>query len=460
MRLKLRDSGMRRHVMAADTSGVYESSPDPAVLLAKARAYAAQSEQIKIDLVMTWLDMHALGGIPAITGWSPLEWLQLEAGLSRFEAHRLVRMASRLQTLQHTLGVLAAGHINFEQAAVICAETTRLRGDVLLQVERFCCDHAIELRARGDNPDILGFVQEAVQDARGPRDVERVEARARAGQTLVSQQDFDGGGFIYANLDPVSYDTTVRGIEDAAGRPTPAVSRTMQRAEGLVAMASGWLAGGTDTPATPTKQALADADGVMLRQDGEHPDLLSVDEHTRLDAMVRRGAATAKPSVTVLVDLEKVQGPYLGVLLQSVGRRAPRLSARLLDTLTCAGDLIVQLTEGRRPLVELKDRHTLPAVTRRAVIARDRGCRWTGCARPAWMCDVHHIIAREDGGDHHPDNLVVLCREHHVRLHGTHWTATLDGATAAFCISRRADGTEPAHTTFPRGIPPPVAAHR
>ncbi|MFT6803987.1 MAG: hypothetical protein ACJA2H_000998, partial [Nitriliruptoraceae bacterium] len=36
---------MRRHVMAADTSGVYESSPDPALLLAKARTYAAQSEQ-------------------------------------------------------------------------------------------------------------------------------------------------------------------------------------------------------------------------------------------------------------------------------------------------------------------------------------------------------------------------------------------------------------------------------
>ena len=61
------------------------------------------------------------------------------------------------------------------------------------------------------------------------------------------------------------------------------------------------------------------------------------------------------------------------------------------------------------------------------------------------------------GGDHHASNLVGLCRRHHVRLHGRFWTATLDPDTAAFSLSRRRDGTDPRHTTYPSHRPPEVA---
>jgi hypothetical protein len=80
---------------------------------------------------------------------------------------------------------------------------------------------------------------------------------------------------------------------------------------------------------------------------------------------------------------------------------------------------------------------------------------------------VHHIRHRADGGDHSVDNLVTLCRRHHTRLHGTHWTASLDPTTAAFHLSRHRDGSNPVHTTFPHGThparataPPEVAVPR
>jgi hypothetical protein len=33
------------------------------------------------------------------------------------------------------------------------------------------------------------------------------------------------------------------------------------------------------------------------------------------------------------------------------------------------------------------------------------------------MCDAHHLTHRADGGDTTIDNLVLLCRRHHVLWH-------------------------------------------
>ena len=33
------------------------------------------------------------------------------------------------------------------------------------------------------------------------------------------------------------------------------------------------------------------------------------------------------------------------------------------------------------------------------------------------MCDAHHLIARADAGPTELDNLVLLCRRHHVLWH-------------------------------------------
>lgn len=54
---------------------------------------------------------------------------------------------------------------------------------------------------------------------------------------------------------------------------------------------------------------------------------------------------------------------------------------------------------------------------RRAVSARDRCCVARGCTRPPAFCDVHHLVSRADGGPTTVENLVLLCRRHHVMWH-------------------------------------------
>jgi hypothetical protein len=60
---------------------------------------------------------------------------------------------------------------------------------------------------------------------------------------------------------------------------------------------------------------------------------------------------------------------------------------------------------------------TIPAATRRLVFRRDQWhCTVPGC-RSAHHLDIHHIVEREHGGSHEPDNLTLLCAGHHRAHH-------------------------------------------
>jgi hypothetical protein len=77
---------------------------------------------------------------------------------------------------------------------------------------------------------------------------------------------------------------------------------------------------------------------------------------------------------------------------------------------------------------------TIPAHLRRAVTTRDRGCRFPGCAQPASVCEIHHLIPRSGGGPTRLSNLVLLCAFHHLTaVHAWGWQLTLrpDGTTTA-----------------------------
>ena len=59
---------------------------------------------------------------------------------------------------------------------------------------------------------------------------------------------------------------------------------------------------------------------------------------------------------------------------------------------------------------------TIPPAMRRALKARDDGCRFPGCSSHRF-CDGHHIVHWQNGGETSLDNLVLLCRHHHRLVH-------------------------------------------
>lgn len=61
-----------------------------------------------------------------------------------------------------------------------------------------------------------------------------------------------------------------------------------------------------------------------------------------------------------------------------------------------------------------------------ALIARDGGCSFPGCAHPPEWCERHHLKAWIDGGRTDLDNLTLLCRYHHHNFERRGWACRLN----------------------------------
>jgi hypothetical protein len=73
------------------------------------------------------------------------------------------------------------------------------------------------------------------------------------------------------------------------------------------------------------------------------------------------------------------------------------------------------------PLAVGRASRVIPAALRRALAARDGGCRFPGCDRPAAWTDGHHLRHLAEGGETSARNLVLLCRPHHRKMHEGGW---------------------------------------
>jgi hypothetical protein len=93
------------------------------------------------------------------------------------------------------------------------------------------------------------------------------------------------------------------------------------------------------------------------------------------------------------------------------------------------------------PLEVGRAHRIVPPWIRKALHARDRGCRWSGCTAPAAWSEVHHLVAWYHGGATDIENLLLLCRWHHGLVHDglpddQRWQILLDPGTGEVTVFR------------------------
>ncbi|WP_327188550.1 HNH endonuclease signature motif containing protein [Streptomyces xinghaiensis] len=193
------------------------------------------------------------------------------------------------------------------------------------------------------------------------------------------------------------------------------------------------------TPQAAQLDAAVDAHAAAFADDGRTLNQKRVD--ALYDLVVNRpagdatagGRSAAVVQVTVSfdtligVDEEPAQLKGYGPVSATAAREvafAPGTIWRRLITHPKTGLLIKTDPTTYKPTAE----------TQRHVTARDMTCAFPSCQMPAHRCDLDHIqpFDHQDpqaGGATEPDNLMPLCRRHHLLKHRTRWQAERDPET-------------------------------
>jgi len=314
-------------------------------------------------------------------------WLRSRCRLSVAAAAQHVDVARRLPELPLTERSAASGSIGFHHCAVIARCATQVGSEAVRNVE----DTLVEAAQKLD-PRSLGFVTRRLRYCVDPdgaaEDAEAQHLRRR----FDICETFDGVFHISGLLDAEG-GALVRSAIDALDAKQAGETRAawQRRADALVELARRQLQSG-DLPTVA----------------GERPHLTVTASEATL-----RGEPGCAPGEM------RWAGP---VIAETVRRVACDASV----TRVVLGSRGEPLDAGRATRV-------IPAAMRRALVARDGGCRFPGCDRPPEWTDGHHVRHWADGGETKVENLVLLCRMHHRAVHEGRWRLAVgpDGEVTA-----------------------------
>ncbi|MGI9016903.1 MAG: DUF222 domain-containing protein [Euzebya sp.] len=382
-------------------------------------------------------------------GLSARRHLGLQASATGVDVGFLDRAVQTLSAMPRVWTAFDGGSLSWSQLRGIVLEARRLS-----VAQRQVLDEALAgvLASGLGEPD---RIVDTTADLAARLDREGLEnnedAQERA-QRLVLQPGFDGWTEIHGTLAPEVGATLGEALDAAADPPVspedprpvdadgkaipksvrPVQSRAQQWAEALGRIAATYLGGGTND------QPGGEGGGGLGRR-----------ARPRVVLIARISDLLTTPQ-TEDADCDGV-GSVVSRLLLRRGSGRLRVSRALVRSIADDAELIPLFTDDADMPVVIGDSYSpIPPALRRAVIARDQGCRAPGCSAPAAHCDVHHVIPREQGGPTDITNTALICRPDHTPLTRGRWTMRMDPDGTLYTTIGRTT-----YTTRPRLNAPP-----
>jgi Domain of unknown function (DUF222)/HNH endonuclease len=183
-----------------------------------------------------------------------------------------------------------------------------------------------------------------------------------------------------------------------------------------------WLKGAVDREGAA---ALKEALGPLARRNGD--DDHRTQEQRNAHALVElahhaldAGTIPGRPHLQVTASFETLAG-HLGSPAGELEFSAPICRATV-ERLACDCSLTRVILDSDSMVIDVgRSKRIVNGSRMRALHARDKGCRWPGCDRPASWTNAHHLVHWARGGTSDLGNLVLLCHRHHWMVHEGGW---------------------------------------
>lgn len=316
-------------------------------------------------------------------------WLTWACSVAPGAAREYVRVASALVDLPLLDAAFAAGRLSYSKVRAVTRVADRVAEQTLLDQALVHTASQLERVVRGyRKADGAGADQQRLRRARWYFDED--------GMLLLSARlPADEGAIVVAALEQARQGGGVDGSkEDAAEQPT-AEQEAGSAADALVMLAQDALAAGP-----------GDSSG-----DDRHLLVLHVD------------------AAVLTSDDGKDEVPDGGPCRIENGPGVERATA---ERIACDASLLALINSalpGQQLRLGRKTRKISPA-QRRALRIRDGGCMFPGCHRRRHL-EAHHVTHWLRGGVTDLDNLVLLCRRHHMAIHEEGFTVAWSTPSAA-----------------------------
>ncbi|HET7467744.1 MAG TPA: DUF222 domain-containing protein, partial [Candidatus Dormibacteraeota bacterium] len=294
---------------------------------------------------------------------TPIDWMRHHCNLTHGAAADRLKVGQVMERMPESMQALARGEIGFAHVASM-ARTADAVGD------RFQEDDLVK-QASENSPGKFHHVCRHYRHSADPAGFESEQAVAVENRYLELSTWIDGSTILSGALDPVGGAALRNALEPLARKSGEHDHRDygQRMADALVDLASG-AGNNVQMQVTASVETLLGLIGAPAAE-MEHSQLLSSKSTERI--------ACECNIARVLLDAESV--------VIDVGRSKRVVSTRM----------------------------------RRALEARDRGCRWPRCDRPAKWSAAHHVVHWIHGGSTDLDNLVLLCHRHHRMVHEGKW---------------------------------------
>src|ERR1700694_2310801 len=303
-------------------------------------------------------------------------WLRWQCNLTAATASEQVQVARQLDSLAQIKAAFSQGEISYRHAALIARTADQLGDKFDSQAETILVSAAKEL-----DPWRLRRATMCLRHCLEPDGVLADANQAHERRFLYLSQTFDGVFRIDGQLDADGGGAVQTALAALMGPPVADDDRTGSqcRADALVELARRQLDGGE-----------------LPQVGGQKPHLM---------VTVEMATLSKQPGSTA-AELEWAQ--------PIPAESARRIACDCSITPVFCGAESHQVDAGRT-------RRAIPPAKMRALLVRDKGCRFQSCDRPPAWTDGHHIIHWADGGSDELANLVLLCRRHHYRVHEEGW---------------------------------------